>query len=211
MDSTFLTQHVPITPASAPLSYKLLDGIWPILEDFPPVPDHVLNRIKTEANGASISTHIQYLSLGLFLIDTELLQPHATQRPLDQNHVKQLCEDFETIGIHRMDHPGVVIGLGEGWHQMKNNGPHCYRISKDSSHLHLLATEQKGPIGQVIRGGHRTNAIRNYSLYPDNANAHQNFWLYNVLAPGQFCFIYFVLLLIYLVSSNKHTSPPTSS
>ena len=196
MDSTSLTQHVPISSASAPLSYKLLDGIWPVLEDFPPVPSHVLNRIKTDANGAAISTHIQYLSLGLFLIDTDLLQPHATQRPLDQSHVKQLQQDFENFGIHHMDHPGVVIGLGNGWLQMRNRGPHCYRISGNSPHLHLLATEQGGPIAQVIRGGHRTSAIQNYSLYPDKTNAHQNFWLYNVLAPGQFCFICFAFSLI---------------
>lgn len=190
MTSTPLTQLLPISSNSAPLSYKLLVGTWPILEDFPPVSEHVMTRIKTDASGTAISNNLQHLSLGLFFIDTDLLMPHSTQRPVNQHHVKELREGFEKFGIHRMDSPGVVIGLGDGWLQMKNNGPNCYKISKTSPHVHLLAAEPGGPIAHIIRGGHRTEAIRNYSRYPDNTNFSQNFWMYHVLVPGLSNFIF---------------------
>jgi hypothetical protein len=184
MNSAPLTQLVQATSNSAPVPYKLLDGDWPVLDAFTPVPDHILERIKSDASGTAISNHVQFLSLGLFFIDTRLLKPHSTQRPVNQEHVKQLRKDFEEHGIHRMDSAGVVIGLGDGWLQMKNRGPHLYKISQSCLHLHRLAVEPEGPIAHVIRGGHRTEAIRNYSFYPDQTNSYQNFWLYNVLAPG---------------------------
>ena len=202
------TQLAPISPNTAPLSYQLLDGDWPILDPFPPVPEHVIARIATDASGSAILNNLQYLSLGLFLIDTNLLQPHPTQRPLDQSHVSQLREDFERLGIHRMESPGVVIGLGEGWLQMKNPGPQLYRISNMSPHKHLLATQPEGPIAEIIRGGHRTEAIRVHSTQPDSSDPQQDFWLYNVLAPGSssFFFFFFFVDLLICSSSCKHPS-----
>lgn len=208
MNPSSSTQLIPISSTTAPLPYQLLDGAWPVLDAFPPIPSHVIDRIITDASGTAISHNLQYLSLGLFLIDTDLLKPHITQRPLDQDHVAQLREDFQSLGIHRMDSPGAVIGLGEGWLQMKNLGPQHYRISKTSPHINLLAAEPGGPIAEIMRGGHRTEAIRSLSMDPDNGDPQQNFWLYNVLAPG----LFFLLMCFHqLMHLSSHQYPPLRS
>ena len=45
---------------------------------------------------------IEHLTLGQFYIHTSLLEPHTTQRELDEQLVESLCKDF-------------VIGNGDGW------------------------------------------------------------------------------------------------
>lgn len=186
MDSAHLTQLAnPISdPENNP--YELSHGTWPVLHDFPTVPDHIMNRIKSDASGSGISNHFPYLSLGLFFIETGLLKPHPTQRPLQKDCVDELRQRFETYGIHRMDSPGVAIGLGNGWLKMKNIGPHYFKITHSSPHIHHLAAENEGPIAHIICGGHRTEAIKEYSLGSCHTKYKQNFWLYYVLAPGLF-------------------------
>ena len=49
-------------------------------------------------------------------------------------------------------------------------------------------------IGQVIRGGHRTKAIKLYSDKEDKLE--ENFWLYTVFIPGNI--IYLSLIAVFL-------------
>lgn len=190
----------------SPASYKLLDGVWPVLDNFPQVPSHVIDRITSDASGTAITNNLQYLSIGLFLIDTDLLKPHLTQRPVDQDHVVELKDSFQSNGILRTESPGVVIGLGEGWLQMRNSSPQLYRITKTSPHLNLLAAQPGGPIAHVIRGGHRTEAIRSFAMHPDNGIPEENFWYYNVLAPGLFFLDHTFSLAHLSLSSHQHPS-----
>lgn len=180
-----LTQLIPVTPNVAPMNYRLLEGDWPILDTVAPVQSIILDKIKSDANGYSITTHMNFLSLGCFFIDTDLLEPHPTQRPINQAHVTALLEDFEKMGVLRVESPGVVIGLGNGWLDMKNSGPHAYRITTSCDHLNQLSTTQGGPIGQIIRGGHRTAAIKQFSKSLNADQISQNFWYYHVLIPGK--------------------------
>jgi hypothetical protein len=184
MNSAHFTQLLPASSTLPSITYKLLDGNWPVLGSFPPVPDCIFERMIADASGTAITTHLHYLSLGLFFIDTKLLKAHPTQRPLNQTNVEKLSESFKTCGIHRMNSPGVVIGLGNGWLQMKNRGSHFIKITKSSPHIHRLAAEPGGPVAHVIRGGHRTEAIRRYALSSKHFYSYEDFWLYHVLAPG---------------------------
>ena len=163
-------------------NFTLLDGDWPILETFTPLTDEVFASIKASADGLALSEVSGHLSLGTFLIHTNLLVPHKSQRPVVNSHADELKDAFKDIGIFRGDNPGVIIGLGSGWLQMKNTGPVPYKITDTCPHLSLLSSEENGPIGQVIRGGHRTEAIKRFAAEFNSPD--ENYWLYKVLIPG---------------------------
>jgi hypothetical protein len=169
------------------LPWKLLEGPWPVLQQAYLIPDIVMDKVLQDANGSAITNHIGYFSLGFFYIDCTLLVPHSTQRPIDNKHADKLLDDFSSTGIFRTESPGVIIGLGEGWNHMRNGTPTPYKISKSSPHLKHLAKSSGGPIGQIIRGNHHTEAIRRFSSHPLNFN--QNFWCYHVLVPGEYILI----------------------
>jgi hypothetical protein len=164
-------------------AYTLLDGEWPILEQAPPIPDHIMQKFSSNCSGLAITSNLAYFSLGLFYIDVDLVEPHPTQRQINLKHVGDLVNDFETGGISRLENPGVVIGLGLGWNLMKNYTPDKYKITTTCTHLSHLSSTSGGPIGQVIRGGHRTEAIRQFSKLPENSE--ERYWLYEVLVPGK--------------------------
>ena len=97
----------------------------------------VLEKIKIEANGSSISSHLDYLSLGTFLISTTLLELHPTQRLIVKSHIDTLRDEFTMNGVLHLKSPGVVIGLGPGWYEMKKTrlghvfiGPTCLHLSR---------------------------------------------------------------------------------
>jgi hypothetical protein len=184
MSSNFLTQITSGSSFAAPLSYRVLDGDWPILDMAQPPSSTLLQKIRLGGTGTFLSNDIGFLSLGYFFITTALLQQHPTQREVNQNQVKNLKGKFEASGILRTENPGVVIGLGQGWNNMKNRGPHNYMISESSPHLSRLSLHDNGPIGQVIRGGHRTAAIKNLSLHSIPPCPQENYWYYQVLLPG---------------------------
>ena len=167
------------------IAYHMLDGEWPVLDQAPRVPTSASNHVITIGNGSAITTNIGYFSLGKFYIDTTLLMPHPTQRPIESRHVDSLKESFHTLGPMRTENHGVVIGLGEGWYRMKNNGPRAYMISKSCPHLHHLRDTPDGCIGEIIRGNHRTEAIRRYSSQVDPPLFHENYWYYEVLVPSK--------------------------
>jgi hypothetical protein len=169
------------------LPYTLLEGSWPVLQQANPIPQIIWDKVLQDANGSAITNHIGYFSLGLFYIDCNLLVPHSTQRPINTQHANQLFNNFSHVGIFRTQFPGVVISLGDGWTHMLNTGPKPYKISKSSPHLHHLSTTLGGPIAQIIRGNHRTEAIQKYSRQP--LYFHENFWCYNVLLPSMSVFI----------------------
>jgi len=169
---------------SSSTSFKLLDGEWPILSPAVAVPPTVMEAIVSDGLGSAITSYLGYLSLGQFYIDAELVEPHCSQRPVSTSHVNVLVDDFEKRGIFRSENSGVVIGLGEGWMEMKNNGPDIYKITKNSVHLPLLSLCPGGPIAQVIRGGHRTAAVQKYAATSDNL--HEAYWLFTVLVPCEF-------------------------
>jgi hypothetical protein len=156
MDSSHFTELVPVTSNPAYNPSQLLDSTWPVLGEFPPVPLHVFEKIKSDASGSAVSNLHDYLCLGLFLIDTELLSPHPTERSLNQDRVEELRENFERLGIHRMESPGVAIGLGDGWLQMKNSRCNPFKITQEFTHIHRLVAEYGGPVAHIIHGGHRT-------------------------------------------------------
>ena len=165
-------------------SPTLLKGEWPILDLASPVPSSIMDSISTDVTGSAITKNLGYLSLGHFFIDVSLLEQHATQRAIDPQHAGSLSFMFETSGVNREENPGVVIGLGEGWNKMKNNGPEKYRITPEFEHLHKLSLEPNGPIASVIRGGHRTEAMRIFTK--DNEDKSDAYWCYNVLLPSKF-------------------------
>ena len=193
-----------LTPA--PLSHissHPLEGDWPIF-DKAEVSSSILEKIRIEANGSSISSHLDYLSLGTFLISTTLLEPHPTQRLIIKSHVNTLRDDFTKNGVLRLENPSVVIGLGPGWYEMKKTRPGHIFIGPTCPHLSRLSLTPDGPIGQVIRGGHRTAAINAFSSIDENCG--ENYWAYNVLIPGMF------YLLFYNYDSHalglRHQHPP---
>jgi len=187
-------------------SFKLLDGEWPILGQAPAVPASVLDEITSKSLGDGITGNLGYLSLGLFYIDVDLVEPHCSQRGVSSDHVRKLAEDFNDRGIFRAENSGVVIGLGDGWMQMKNPGPHTIKIATDSKYLHHLSLAPGGPIAQVIRGGHRTAAIKRHAASLDDPT--EAYWLYTVLVPGEFLslFVYLHYLIIFQVTN---TLPPS--
>ena len=191
------TQILPPTSHMTGLSYDLLAGDWPLLGQAERASLKIMERIKNEGSGISLTSNLEYLSLGYFLIDTELLCPHPTQRRVSQDHVGSLVEEFERFGVQLVEHPGVVIGLGDGWYEMKKTKPKHVRIASSSPHLNRLRNPDISDqfIGQVIRGGHRTEAIKRYTKKYDNI--HQSLWYYNVLIPCKVFFLYLFLKVIY--------------
>ena len=77
-------------------SYTVLDGEWPFLGQASPVPSSVLEMISSSMSGLSITNHIGYLSIGDFFIDSDLLEQHKTQRPINSKYVDTLRDNFET-------------------------------------------------------------------------------------------------------------------
>ena len=176
------TQFFPITDSHPTVHFDHLEGEWPVLGKADLPSNRIMERIGNEGSGKGLSENLSYLSLGMFYIRTELLEPHPTQRPINQSHIQALLTDFDKVGIMRNDHPGVVIGLGDGWYQMKKTSPRHILIAPNSPHLHRLRAEPDGKIGQVIRGGHRTAAIYKHS---EKDKPFQSFWYYEVLVPGR--------------------------
>jgi hypothetical protein len=175
------------------IAYSMLDGPWPVLQKANTVSPSVIDIIKTIGNGTAITTNLGYFSLGRFYIETSLLTPHITQRPLNTMHADTLKQNFQQSGPMRTEYHGVVIGLGDGWYNMKNPGPRPYMISSSCPHLDLLRKSSGGPIAEIIRGNHRTEAIRRYSSQtepsPSQAQSplqHENYWFYEVLVPCTF-------------------------
>jgi len=165
-------------------TYNKLEGDWPVLSQETPYMDAVIESIKTTANGEAISNSWGYLYLGSFYIDTTLLEPHPTQRAIKPAHIRTLKASFDKIGVRRAEHPGVVIGLGDQWKQLKNTNPLPFMISTTCPHLSKLSLHgtDTGPIAQVIRGGHRTAAVQ--SLAKETQKPEDNYWFYHVLSPG---------------------------
>ena len=64
-----------------------------------PLSDEVYRVIKDANNGAIIINILGHLTLSQFYIHTSLLEPHTTQRELDEQHVESLCKDFTERGI----------------------------------------------------------------------------------------------------------------
>ena len=163
-----------------------LDGEWPVLGPAPPLSARILRLITDNASGSAISTHGGHLSLGLFYINTDLVEPYPTQRSINKSHFENLSHQFEERGILHKDNPGVVIGLGKGWYNMKNSNPSKYKIGDFCPHLGQLSLTNGGPIAQVIHVGHQTQAMREYK----GEDLGSKYWLYNVLIPGMFPFIF---------------------
>ena len=143
----------------------------------------VLQAVFSEMTGNVLSNNISHFSLGLFYINTDLVEQHPAQRAISSSYVDELVQDFEQTNILRTECPGVVIGLNGGWKNLKNTGGAIYRISSSSSCIDMLRGTSGGPIAQVIRGGHRTEAIRCFSGKPDMSD--ENYWCYNVLLPSR--------------------------
>ena len=160
----------------------VFEGQWPVLEKITPYTDEVFEAIQNANNASVLSFNQGHFTLGDFYIHTSLLKPHKTQRALDNNHVEKLVRDFQDTGVFRVDYPGVVVGIGEGWQWMKHNSPIPYKITPTSPHLTELSGEAPEFIGEVIRGDHRTEAIKRYA--EANNKPEESYWLYKVLIPG---------------------------
>ena len=91
---------------------------------------------------------------------------------------------FRKRGVVRSEEVGVVIGLGQGWNQIKNNGPLPYMITLEFPHISKLSTSSNKPIAQVIRGGHRTKSIKHFSI--ESEQPDESYWLYTVLIPSKY-------------------------
>ena len=176
----------PTAPLSA-YQYHMLEGDWPLTHWFSDfiVDNGTLNKIKLLSNGIDITHGKDYLSLGQFLIETSLLEPHPVQRPATYANVENLKGKFAREGIRRPENVGVVIGLGDGWYKMNKKTPESIKISNSSPHIPLLSRTGTNIIGQVIRGGHRTEAIKRFS--DQSGHPEENFWIYEVFIPGMLC------------------------
>ena len=147
-------------------TYNLFEGAWPVLKQaFTLYTDQVFKD-----NGGVISINLGHLTLGLFYIHDRLVK------------------DFNERGIFKEEHPGVVIGIGEGWDHMKHQKALPYMISPTSPHLSNLSLTSNSPISQVICGDHRTAAIKRYA--EKRNEPEESYWLYRVLIPG----IFFIVL-----------------
>jgi len=177
------TQHQSVRPDLPPMSYIMLEGDWPILDTAEEPSTATMDRIRKAGTGSSITTNLSYLSLGYFFIQTSLLESHATQRDIDWLHVKKLTAAFVANGVHRKEHPGVVIGIGNGWYNMRKNIPRDVLITASSPHRNLLAEKPGGAIGQIICGNHCSAAVKALSQTSKEYDS-QDFWYYNVLVPG---------------------------
>lgn len=153
------------------------------LKQADPVSATLIENISAQMTGKALSDNLGYFSLGFFYIDAELLEQHPTQRPVNSVYVDKLVSLFESGTIQRSENAGVVIGLGEGWNKLKNIGPIAYRITQDCSLVDDLSIGSGGAIGQVIRGGHRTEAVRRLSQMPEMGE--EGYWYYQVLVPSK--------------------------
>jgi hypothetical protein len=167
-------------------SLQNLEGTWPVLAKAPAVPDWLINKAKEAAGSSFMDTYSAFIRLGTFVIDCNLLEAHETQRTLNNSHVEELVKSFETKGIFREQHQGVIIGCGSGWHHMLNLGKMAVRIDKSSPHLDMLRLEPNKPIGWIVRGYHRAAAVQQYSA---KYSAEEGFWSYTVLHPSMSNFI----------------------
>jgi hypothetical protein len=196
--STSTSTALPNNPSLyTHVSYELLEGNWPVLGLAEQPTAEIIEDIKKAAYGYSITEHIGFLSLGYFLISTELLEMHPTQRPTNQAHIQRLRKDFLNRGILRIANPGVVIGLGDGWYNMKKDTQKHMMIDPQSPHLTHLSNTPNGPIGQIIRGGHRTRAVESLAKHTEGFEDH-DYWYYNVLIPGMFSVILYLIQLVTL-------------
>jgi hypothetical protein len=166
------TQFLSATNLGPSIAYEPFSGDWPVFNQVD-VSVRILEKIKTEANGSALSSNIDFLTLGYYYIDTTV----STQRQIDQNHVMELGLAFENKGILREEkkHAGVMIGLGNGWYQMKKDNPKNIMISTTSPHLPLLSDRPNGPIAEIIHGNHCCAAIKRLS-HTVPAYKDQNFW-----------------------------------
>ena len=135
-------------------SFQVLYGKWPTPQETNAILDLIIKAIATDKTSLSLTNNIGYLTLGYFFINVDLIHPHLSQRQIISDHARKLKEDFETQGILRYEHPGVVIGLEEGWKLRKNNRTVLNQITKTLSFLDHLSQTAGGPISKVIQGGH---------------------------------------------------------
>ena len=168
-----------------------ISGTWPDLgsgiEKASTVSDDIITKIKNTATGIGLAEELGHFTLGEYYIDAELLEPHPTQRPIDNKHLDTLLQEFKARGVLRSENPGVVIGLGAGWMHMKNTSPNPLKITKNTEFIYHLSTNNEvSPIAQVIRGNHRTEAIKMYAA--DEKKPEESYWLYKVLIPCTFFF-----------------------
>jgi hypothetical protein len=177
-------------PANHP-AYAPFGGDWPILGSAPDIPSDILAGIKKATSCDFLQQHIDYFSLGFFFIDCSLLQPHHTQRQLNDAHIDNLVQGFQDHTIQRSSHPGVVIAVGKGWKDMFNNHKLPVKLSTTSQHLPLLRSSQNGPVGWIMHGFHRSEAVKKFGK--TNGKPGEEYWLYRVLMPGRFYF-YFLCL-----------------
>ena len=68
---------------------------------------------------------------------------------------------YKKKGIRREQNKVVVIGLCEGWDQIKKNKPGHIYIFLSSSYLDHLSHTPGALINEIICSGHRTAAIEN--------------------------------------------------
>jgi hypothetical protein len=110
--------------------YQLLTGEWPVLETASPIPDQILEAITSDKSSHALCTHLPYLTLGYFYIDADLVESHSSQRPIISEHAEHLKQDFvDQTPLHDAK-PRAVIGLGDGWNNMKNTSPVNFKITK---------------------------------------------------------------------------------
>ena len=97
------------------------------------VSEEVLDYVKSQMTGTALADCLSHFTVGKFYIGVALLEQHSTQRDIDSAHVEKLVEDFGSSVIQRSQYPGVVIGLGDGWHELANTGSQTYKITINST------------------------------------------------------------------------------
>ena len=102
------------TTSVASLSYKILDGLWPVLNQLSDIPPAIRQEAYTFYNSSLTGSYLGYFNLGLFYIYTSFLKPHPTQHSVSLAHIQTFQQSFTETGICHAENPGVVIGLGNG-------------------------------------------------------------------------------------------------
>lgn len=181
-------QSTQMSIIDSPDFYTSLEGDWPVLEQANDIPTWVTTAIREASNSNAITQYLSYYSLGFFYVHTSLLEPHASQRPIDTQHVDKLLKSYQELGIFRTEHPGVLIGTGDGWYSMRNASPLPVMLSPSFPHLNHLSHIQNGPIAQIIRGHHRTVAMNRFATNTDGSQSDESYWYYNILVPSMYFF-----------------------
>lgn len=81
-------------------------------------------------------------------------------------HADTLKHNFQQSSPMHTEYHGVIIGLGDGWYNMKNPGPRPYVISSSCPHLYLLRiSHSRDHSWKPLHRGHKTLFLFSHTTF----------------------------------------------